>query len=166
MIEILPATVADLPALGRLGAELVAIHHRFDAHRFIAPGPETARGYGAFLAGELARTDAFVLVAHDAEGVAGYTYAALEGPDWMTLRGPAGVIYDLVVDPGRRGGGVGRRLFAEILDRLAAAGAPQIVLSAAAPNTVAQRLFSSFGFRPTLIEMARDASRPPGGGAR
>ncbi|WP_395671918.1 GNAT family N-acetyltransferase [Phenylobacterium sp.] len=156
MIAIRPATADDVPALGRLGTELVATHHGFDASRFIAAGPETPRGYGAFLAGEMARDEAIVLVAADADGVAGYAYAALEGADWMTLRGPAGVIYDLVVDPGRRGGGVGRRLLAEMLARLEAAGAPQVVLSAAQQNEGAQRLFTAFGFRRTLIEMTRE----------
>lgn len=45
----------DAPALGRLGALLVAVHHGFDANRFIAPGPRTESGYGGFLAAQLAQ---------------------------------------------------------------------------------------------------------------
>jgi ribosomal protein S18 acetylase RimI-like enzyme len=146
----------DAPALGRLGALLVKAHHEFDPDRFIAPGPETERGYGGFLASQLDRKDAFVLVAEDQGVVVGYVYAALEGRDWMALRGPAGVIHDLVVSPDHRRGSVGRQLLERALEVLAARGAPRVVLSTAAPNAPAQRLFASAGFRTTMLEMTRE----------
>lgn len=40
----------------------------------------------------------------------GYTYAGIEGRDYMALRGPAGALYDIVVDPARRGARIGRKL--------------------------------------------------------
>lgn len=171
-IRIRPATAADVPALGRLGAELVAVHHAFDARRFIPSGPEMAGTYGDFLAGEMQRPDAVVLVAEEvpAEGagagaVLGYAYGALEGEEWLTLRGPAGAIHDLLVDPARRGGGVGRRLLEAMVAALRDLGAPQVVLSTAQHNTGAQKLFAAAGFRPTLIEMTRDfpEDAPPEG---
>jgi ribosomal protein S18 acetylase RimI-like enzyme len=152
------ATPEDAPALGRFGAMLVTLHHDFDPDRFIAPGPRTERGYGGFLASETERKDALVLIA-DEEGVAlGYVYAGIEGSDWMSLRGPAGVIYDLVVDPARRREGVGKRLLEETLTILAERGAPRVVLSTATQNDTAQRLFAAAGFRPTMIEMTRESS--------
>jgi ribosomal protein S18 acetylase RimI-like enzyme len=150
------ATANDVPALGRLGALLVAAHHGFDQDRFISPGPQSERGYGAFLKSQLGRTDVVVLVAEEAGEVVGYAYGALEGQDWMILRGPAGAVYDLVVDPERRRGGVGRRLLEAIVERLRELGAPRIVLSAAYRNETAQRLFTSAGFRPTMVEMTRE----------
>lgn len=158
-ITVRRARPADAAALGRLGALLVALHHELDPDRFIAPGPRTARGYGDFLAGELDREAAVVLVAEQDGAVLGYAYAELEGYDWMALRGPAGVIHDLVVDPGRRREGVGRRLLDEMLQALAARGAPRVVLSTARRNEAAQRLFAGAGFRATMIEMTRE---PPG----
>jgi ribosomal protein S18 acetylase RimI-like enzyme len=146
----------DVPTLGRLGALLVALHHDYDPDRFIAPGPRTERGYGSFLASELDRKDAIVLVAEDRNAVLGYAYAGLEGNDWMALRGPAGVIHDLVVDPERRHEGIGRTLLHAMLGALADRGAPRVVLSAATRNEAAQRLFAAMGFRPTMIEMTRE----------
>ena len=51
-----------------------------------------------------------VHVAVRAGEVLGYAYAGLEGFDYMALRGPAGALYDIVVDPAHRGRGVGRML--------------------------------------------------------
>ncbi len=86
----------------------------------------------------------------------GYTYAGVEGIDYMSLRGPAGVLYDIVVDPAHRGQGVGRMLLDATLEALKAKGAPRVVLSTAERNETAQRLFARAGFRRTMIEMTRE----------
>lgn len=164
MTKLRPAEAADSESLGRLGALLVTYHHGLDPERFIPPTTRTADGYGRFLASELRRPNVVVLVAHEAGEVVGYAYASIEGQDWMTLRGPAGVIHDLVVEPARRRRGVGRLLLASMLTALSERGAPQVVLSTAARNEAAQTLFASAGFRATMVEMTRE--RPatgPGG---
>jgi ribosomal protein S18 acetylase RimI-like enzyme len=74
----------------------------------------------------------------------------------MALRGPAGVLHDIIVDPASRGRGVGRRLLDAVTDWVRARGAPRLVLSTAARNEAAQRLFARAGFRPTMIEMTRE----------
>ena len=150
-----PATPADRPALGRLGALLVRLHHDLDPQRFIPPGPGTEQGYGDWLASQLDRADVVVLVAEQGGEVIGYAYAGLEGTDYMALRGPAGALYDIVVDPAHRRDGVGRALLEAVITALQARGAPQIVLSTAEGNVGAQRLFQSAGFRPTMREMTR-----------
>jgi ribosomal protein S18 acetylase RimI-like enzyme len=97
-----------------------------------------------------------VLVAERDGDVLGYTYAAVEGNDYMGLRGPAGVLHDIVVDPAHRGEGVGRMLLDATLAWLEAHGAPRVVLSTATRNEAAQRLFASAGFRQTMVEMTRE----------
>jgi len=74
----------------------------------------------------------------------------------MSLRGPAGVLYDIVVDPAHRGHGIGRMLLDVTLEALKARGAPRVVLEAAERNPSAQRLFDRAGFRRTMIEMTRE----------
>jgi ribosomal protein S18 acetylase RimI-like enzyme len=88
--------------------------------------------------------------------VIGYTYAGVESNDYMALRGPAGVVYDIVVDPASRKQGVGRMLLDATLEALKARGAPRVVLSTAERNVSAQRLFDRAGFRRTMIEMTRE----------
>jgi ribosomal protein S18 acetylase RimI-like enzyme len=159
-VSIRPATPADLAAIGRLGALLVRIHHDFDPERFIAATPQTEHGYGSFLGTQLDKPNIVILVAERDGEVVGYTYAGVEGNDYMSLRGPAGVLYDIVVDPGHRGQGVGRRLLDATLAALQAKGAPRVVLSTAERNEPAQRLFARAGFRRTMIEMTRELDAP------
>ena len=90
-----------------MGAHLVAVHHDFDPKRFIAASAGTERGYGEYLTRQIDRPGMVLLVADEAGAVLGYAYAGLEGADYMALRGPAGVVYDLVVDPARRRQGIG-----------------------------------------------------------
>ncbi len=150
------ATPADLPAIGRLGALLIKTHHDFDPARFIAATPQTEQGYASYIGTQLKEPSVVVLVAERAGGVVGYTYADVEGRDYMSLRGPAGVVQDIVVDPAHRGQGVGARLLEQTLAALKTRGAPQVVLSTAQRNEVAQRLFERAGFRRTMIEMTRE----------
>jgi ribosomal protein S18 acetylase RimI-like enzyme len=157
-MSIRPAEAADVRAMGRLGALLVRLHHDLDPERFLAATPETERGYGSFLGRQLGRPEVVLLVAERDGEVVGYAYAEIEGTDYMALRGPAGVLQDLVVDPAHRGQGVGRALLDAALQALAAKGAPRVVLSTAERNEPAQRLFASAGFRRTMIEMTRELS--------
>jgi ribosomal protein S18 acetylase RimI-like enzyme len=155
-IVIRPAAPADVPAIGRLGALLVRTHHDFDPLRFIAASERTAEGYGSYLGSQLRKRDVIVLVAEENGEVLGYTYAGIEGFDYMSLRGPAGVLYDIVVDPAHRKHGVGRLLLDATLAALTEKGAPRVVLSTAERNEPAQRLFAHAGFRRTMIEMTRE----------
>ena len=135
------ATTGDLESLGRLGTLLVEEHHDFDAHRFLAPRPCTPVDYASFLGSQLDDPEAIVLVADNGHGVIGYAYAAVEGYDYMSLRGPAGLLHDLIVAPDHRGHRVGHLLLDAVVSSLQARGLPRVVLSTAAKNERAQRLF-------------------------
>ena len=151
-----PATTGDLPAIGRLAVLLVQAHHDFDPDRFIAVTPHTEQGYASYIGSQLGKKTSVVLVAELHDELLGYAWGGVEGVDYMSLRGPAGVLYDIVVDPAHRGNGVGRLLLDAVLAALEAQGAPRVVLSTAVRNDAAQRLFARAGFRPTMIEMTRE----------
>jgi ribosomal protein S18 acetylase RimI-like enzyme len=156
--SIRPATLKDVGAIGRLGALLVREHHDFDPQRFIAATAQTEKRYGSFLGTQLEEPNIVILVAERDGKVIGYTYSGVEGIDYMSLRGPAGVIYDIVVDPDHRQQGVGRVLIDATLEVLKGKGSPRVVLSTAERNAAAQRLFDRAGFRRTMIEMTRELS--------
>ena len=140
---------------------LVRTHHDFDPQRFLAATPRTAQGYGSFLGSQLDEPNTVILVAERGGEVVGYTYAGVEGNDYMSLRGPAGVLHDIVVDPAQRGHGVGRMLLDATIEALRKRGAPRVVLSTAEKNEEAQRLFDRAGFRRTMIEMTRELDDQP-----
>jgi ribosomal protein S18 acetylase RimI-like enzyme len=155
-VSIRAAKPEDIPALGRLGAVMVGVHHDLDAQRFIPLTSGTERGYGSFLGSQLDKENVVVLVAERDGEVVGYTYAGIEGNDYMSLRGPAGVLYDIVVDPAHREQGIGRALLDATLAVLKTKGAPRVLLSTAERNESAQRLFARAGFRRTMVEMTKE----------
>jgi RimJ/RimL family protein N-acetyltransferase len=155
-----PALRSDLPALARLGAALARTHHDMDPDRFFL-ADSLEEGYAWWLGKESRNQEAVVLAAvrraRGRERVVGYAYGRLEPRDWNTLREKCGVGIDLMVEPRARGRGIGRRLVAELLARLAGKGAPRIVIQVAWRNRSAQRVFAHLGFRPTMLEMTLEA---------
>src|SRR6266700_1980707 len=104
-LKIRRAEPGDLAAIGRLAALLVRMHHDFDSERFFAATSRTEQGYSSFLGTQLDEPNVIVLVVEDDGEAIGYSYAGMEGKDYMSLRGPAGVLYDIVVDPAHCGQG-------------------------------------------------------------
>lgn len=148
-----PATAVDVEQLGSYSAQLTALHHHWDAARFLDASTIMPNGYGAMLVKQIGKSDKVLLVVEDADGVQGYCWAGMEGYDYMALRGPAGEIYDIFVHDGRRREGLGRKLLQATIAALQALGATQIVLSTAHKNEAGQHLFAALGFRPTMVEM-------------
>lgn len=146
---------AEIQRAAHLAGCLVRMHHAADARRFFLP-ERVEQGYAGWFERELERDAAVILVALQGETLAGYAYGALEGRDWNLLLDRHGAIHDLYVAEAARRRGVGRRLLESMIEALQALGAPRIVLSTLVSNEAAQRLFRSFGFRPTLLEMTRD----------
>jgi ribosomal protein S18 acetylase RimI-like enzyme len=154
--SIRPAVPGDEESLGQLGALLVVEHHDFDPKRFLAPRPDMPEAYGRFLASQIGRPEKLVLVAERDGAVVGYVFGGIEGFDYMALRGPAAVLYDLVVDPAHRREGVGAALLGAAFADLKKRGAPRVLLFTAYRNHGAQSLFERVGFRRTMIEMTRE----------
>lgn len=82
------------------------------------------------------------------QGVVALSRGRLVGFAIGYLRRPGqGGVLTLDVEPEQRRRGVGRALFAELLARLARAGASQVRLEVDVRNTGAQAFYRSFGFR-------------------
>jgi ribosomal protein S18 acetylase RimI-like enzyme len=155
-VSIRPARAEDAPALGRMGAALVRLHHSYDARRFMTPEEDLESGYRWWLSRELKRPGAVVLVAERDGAVVGYVYATVEGRDWNALLDAHGELHDIWVDEPVRGAGVGALLLEELLRRMKARGVPRVLLMTATQNAAAQRLFSRLGWRTTMVEMTRE----------
>jgi ribosomal protein S18 acetylase RimI-like enzyme len=156
MVDIRPAEIGDVPRVAALAAELVRMHHEADPARFFTSDNVEA-GYARWLPREIGRAEAVVLVACEGPAVHGYAYGALEGRDWMLLLDAHGAVHDIFVAKEARRAGIGRKLLDALVLALERRGAPRIVLSTMAGNEAAQHLFRQAGFRPTMLEMTKEA---------
>jgi ribosomal protein S18 acetylase RimI-like enzyme len=150
-----PALAKDLGTLSRFAGELVRMHHRFDAKRFMLIDDVEA-GYEWFFRRELGNKEVAILTAEREGELLGYAYGRLEPRDWNNLLDVHGAVHDLFVAPTARRQGVGRDLLSAMLAALGERGARTVVLFTATPNVAAQRLFEMAGFRSTMIEMTRE----------
>ena len=155
MVRVRVASTSDRDQLGILGGKLMRQHHADDPRRFIqVEDPEA--GYGRFLVSELTNPNSLVLVAEHSGVVVGYVYADVESTNWMELRGPCGVVHDVYVDEAARRLGAGRELLRAAIEWIRSKGRSQVVLLTKTRNENAQRLFTTLGFRPTMVEMTLD----------
>ena len=158
-VTIRPAKASDEPALGRMGAALARQHHGFDAQRFMV-SDDVEAGYRWWLGKEARRPDEAVVLVAELDGdVVGYCYGRLEGVDWNMLLDKHGALHDIWVEEKARGTGTGQLLAEAMVQRLTDMGAPRVVLSTAAKNESARRLFERLGWRPTMVELTRET--PP-----
>ena len=163
-VHVRAMTKADLARVGELAGALVRLHHGWDTRRFfLVDGVE--EGYRWFFSRELGKPGVVLLVAEVEGVIAGYVYGSLEERDWAKLLDAHGAIHDVYVADTHRRGGVARALMQSAIAALEGQGASQVVLSSATPNTQAQALFASMGFRPTMIEMTRSPDTLPSGDA-
>jgi ribosomal protein S18 acetylase RimI-like enzyme len=150
-----PPRKEEVPAVARLAAELVRLHHAFDPQRFMLLEP-LVEGYTWFLGRELEDPNAVVLAAVRGDEVIGYAYGRLEARDWNQLMDTCGALHDIFIDARHRRHAVARALADETFARLRAKGAPRIILHTAWQNEGAQRFFEALGFRRTMVEMTRE----------
>jgi ribosomal protein S18 acetylase RimI-like enzyme len=151
-----PAAPDDLPALGRLGAELMKVHYDFDRRRFLEPLADAPEGYAWFLGTQLRESDVRVTVADDEGRILGYAYVAVEPRSWQMLLDEAGVIHDVIVDRSARGRGVATALIDDAFAWFRSRGIERVILHTAQANVSAQRLFEHLGFRRTMVEMTKE----------
>ncbi|OUD88350.1 putative N-acetyltransferase YycN [Clavibacter michiganensis subsp. michiganensis] len=89
----------------------------------------------------------------DAHGVGvGSAWVALDDPNG---RPDTAFLFELLVDPSRRGCGYGRALLAAVEEATRAAGAPALALNVFGANRVAIALYASAGYGVTAQQMRK-----------
>lgn len=155
------ALAMDMPATATLAAQMVRMHHAWDPRRFMLIREPIEEGYEHWLRREMENPRALVLVAvprseANPGQVLGYAYARLEPRDWNRLMDACGILHDLVVAEAWRRWGVASALIELVARWMADHQAPRLLLETAVMNAAAQAFFRKHGFRPTMMEMARE----------
>lgn len=154
------ATAADVPAIVAMLHEIHDQHLAWDAARWTTREPPHLR-YGDWIADLTNRPlDGGVWVADVGGMIAGYALAEVEPESTRHWVPEAVYLHDIFVDTAHRRSGVARALLQAVL-----AWAQDIHpslqtrLMTAAANEAARSFFVSFGFRPCVVEMIREAGR-------
>jgi len=144
----------DLPALVEMVDALCVQHRAFDPGRYDFL-PDVGERYSKWLPLRASDQDSVLIVAAG-PGPVGFVVGEVldEIPIFVTRR--YGFIHDVYVAPAARRTGVGRALVEAAVARFRARGVHQVRLDTAAGNETARELFSSLGFRPTVVQMQRD----------
>ena len=153
-IVIRPMKKSDLPKVGPLAAQLVHLHHHWDAKRFFVPD-DPSGGYQWWFGSQLGKKKVLLLIAEAGGEIAGYLYGARQGRDWNMLLDACGAIHDIFVAPEHRRRGIAKALMTAGLKHFEDRGIEQVVLSTSTHNAEGRALFESLGFRATMIEMTR-----------
>jgi GNAT superfamily N-acetyltransferase len=145
----------DLEALARFAHALARTHVRFDARRFWVPG-DGQGAFAAFFRTELASRDAVLLIAEVGSQPVGYAFVRMEAESLEDLCGAGAWLHDLYVEPGARGGKVGRLLVEAAIEAARGLGSASLMLAVSPRNAAARRVFGRMGLRETMIEMRVD----------
>lgn len=159
-VQIRRAMREDGAIIAKYAQELVRQHQNYDSKRFarLAGHGDMSRFYTA----QVERSDAALFVAEQDETVVGFAYVQFDAENYVDLLSNAAWIHDLYVDEIARGAGVGKLLLDAAIKAARSFGADKVMLSVAAQNESAQKLFAQLGFQTTMREMMLDLSESDG----
>ena len=156
-VRIVEAGVDRLPDIEHLTR---ALHEH---HRTVDPGipgipPRDADAWWAIRSGRyetwLTEPDSFLLLAEEegAERPIGYALASFHDRDDSHTTGDRfAELQSLVVEPARRGSGLGTGLLHEVYRQVRRRGVGEMVIGVLATNEQAKRLYEREGFRPWVL---------------
>jgi ribosomal protein S18 acetylase RimI-like enzyme len=150
-VSIRAGTADDIAAVLPLVAKTIAFHEQLDPARWAAV-PKAHERYQYFFERVLSNNGVF-LVVEEAGAIIGFLLGAISEEYAMYRAGRYGMLHDLWIEPDHRRKGHARALLMAALDQFRREGLKQVRLDSAAGNHVAQKLFRSCGFRPSVIEM-------------
>jgi ribosomal protein S18 acetylase RimI-like enzyme len=143
-------------------ASVCALHESWDPSKYgFLPNPE--QRYERWLIAQATNDRSVFLVAEDEAPSSGqpgrlvaFLVATVEREIPIYRLKEFGFIHDLWVEPEYRHAGIARQMVMLTISRCRQMGVKQIRLDTAQVNDAARRLFSSCGFRVSIIEMLID----------
>ena len=126
-------------------------HVEYDARRFSTFA--TIDGASRFYRSRFETPDSAVFVAEVDGEVVGFAYIELDDLNYAQLLRKGAWLHDIYVAEPARSEGAGKALIAAASEAAKRMGAEKLLLTVAAANTAAQKVFEKAGFRRTMMEM-------------
>ncbi|WAL59990.1 GNAT family N-acetyltransferase [Thermocoleostomius sinensis] len=150
------ATLTDIPSMLPLVAKTCAFHQALDPAKYgFLPNPE--QRYMSWLDQLMKNSRHVCLVAEDSIGsdpvLVALLIATVEREIPIYRVKEYGFIHDLWVEEAYRHRGVARQLIQRAIEHFRQVGVEQVRLDTAANNEIARKLFTTCGFRVSMVEM-------------
>jgi ribosomal protein S18 acetylase RimI-like enzyme len=153
-VTVRDATEVDLDRVAELWTEMIDLHHDLD-ERFWQRRPNGQSIFREWMAEAIDDEERMLIVADVDGAVAGFIHANVTNAPSPMEDKTSAYISDVSVGFDYRGKGVGRKLMAAALERLAQIGAEDVTLLAAVKNECAVGFYEALGFEHHCITMWR-----------
>ena len=130
---------------------LFAQHVEYDPGRFSIFA--NVDGAARFYRSRFDTADSAVFVAELENEIVGFAYIERDPLNYSELLENGAWLHDIYVDEQARAEGVGKALISAAAKAAKQMGAEKLLLTVAAKNPGAQKIFEKAGFRPTMMEM-------------
>ena len=152
----MPATIrrardGDERRVAEFAIRLFDLHVGYDPERFSTFA--NVEGAARFYRSRFDTADSVVLVAEIENEVVGFAYVEKDELNYAELLRDGAWLHDVYVDESARAEGAGRALIDAAAEAAKDMGAKKLLLTVAAKNAAAQRVFEKAGFRRTMTEM-------------
>jgi ribosomal protein S18 acetylase RimI-like enzyme len=152
-MTIRPATTDDVPAVVPMVEKLTAFLAERDRAKY-EPLPAVGDMYRGWLRARVMDPRSVYLVAErEPSQLVGFLIGTVEREIPIYRLTEYGFIHDVWIEPDYRNEGLARQMVALAVEQFRAVGVGQVRLDVLVANDAARNLFSSCGFRPTIIEM-------------
>lgn len=154
-IKIRRASVTDISALGELGSRLALQHQDYDQLRFTLLEPIVAK-HEEFFTAQIKNKDAIVLILEINGEIGGYALIGFEEYSFLELLAKSAWLHDIYLNESARGKNAGKMFLDAIVKIVREYGSDNLMLSVSPHNERARKIFTQYGFRPTMLEMRLD----------
>jgi ribosomal protein S18 acetylase RimI-like enzyme len=152
MMEIRPATAADVIGVLPMVAAIAALHEQWDSAKF-GYQPNAGQMYQRWLTARSTDPRSVFLVAERDARLVAFLIATTESEIPIYRLKEYGFIHDIWVDPGYRNEGIARQMVMLAIEKFRILGVKQVRADTAAVNDTARGLLKSCGMRPSTTEM-------------
>lgn len=153
-MQIRRAVEGDEERIEEFATALVEQHVAYDGKRFT--NMLVAGRTAAFYRSRFSDPNACVLVAEADGEIAGFAYLEFDEYNFEEMLRKGAWLHDIYVSEAFRGRGIANELLKASAEEAKKLGAEKLLLTVAAANSEAQKVFAKAGFRQTMMEMTLD----------